>query len=378
MQDVLTTTNCKYLRYPLFKIIHMLNITARKATELSIFNNINHDFSINSLVLHCYLLSHDKWNYSIEWSLYDDNPYILYLNILEHAISLGLITSNPDEETSLVSIEELSQLASSTSHSNVSSFGLEDVVDHWLCIDTLMFIKTRPSEWRWSNDIFMCVSAVHRSVDTAVMMRTRLPNFDKFVDAVRASIDMTSRKRYLCLDDLTYKNTTTISKYKYVSHTSKICSSDHMLMSSIAHVISDITLISRVLPERRKPKPKTNTTPHPTPPSDQVEKTERKTASTRARIPSSVRAMVWRKYSDSLTSKCFVCRCEIKYEAWQCSHWVSAANGGSDSCDNLYPCCIQCNLSMGSTNMDEYIRRYFPDRFAEVKSTCIHPRESDR
>lgn len=55
--------------------------------------------------------------------------------------------------------------------------------------------------------------------------------------------------------------------------------------------------------------------------------------------------------------RCLCCNtAEISQQNFQCGHIISRRNGGEDVLDNLIPICGNCNSSMGSTNMDEFIK----------------------
>jgi HNH endonuclease len=52
---------------------------------------------------------------------------------------------------------------------------------------------------------------------------------------------------------------------------------------------------------------------------------------------------------------CYCCDEPIFFDrTWHCSHVVAASLGGTDTVDNLRPCCASCNLSMGDTNLLVY------------------------
>lgn len=86
----------------------------------------------------------------------------------------------------------------------------------------------------------------------------------------------------------------------------------------------------------------------------------------RKAIPQALRMRVWAKETDKIIGNCWVCRAEIRIEGWHCSHRIAVANGGTDTYENLYPCCQSCNLSMGSQDMDAFIFTYYPQRYIEL------------
>ena len=51
---------------------------------------------------------------------------------------------------------------------------------------------------------------------------------------------------------------------------------------------------------------------------------------------------------------------------------ISEKNGGEINVDNIIPICSDCNSSMGYTNMDKFITKYYPENiknFNEKKYT---------
>ena len=79
----------------------------------------------------------------------------------------------------------------------------------------------------------------------------------------------------------------------------------------------------------------------------------------RKAIPSAVRCQVWRAAFDgSMDGRCFSCHCKITFENWDCGHIRAQADGGEDVASNLRPLCRQCNVSMGTQNMLEWMKTY--------------------
>ena len=79
------------------------------------------------------------------------------------------------------------------------------------------------------------------------------------------------------------------------------------------------------------------------------------------KIPSSVRHEVWKRYVSEIyrKGKCFCCRTsDIEESNFDCGHVISRNNKGPISLENLRPICGQCNRSMGTQNMDEFIIAY--------------------
>jgi 5-methylcytosine-specific restriction endonuclease McrA len=82
---------------------------------------------------------------------------------------------------------------------------------------------------------------------------------------------------------------------------------------------------------------------------------------TRHTIPKSLKKCVWDKYigADKGTAKCVCCNHQdIRQIDFHCGHVLAVKNGGLNSIDNLRPICSQCNLSMRTQNMDEFMKNF--------------------
>jgi len=78
-------------------------------------------------------------------------------------------------------------------------------------------------------------------------------------------------------------------------------------------------------------------------------------------IPKAVKTAVWNKYIGEKygTSKCFTgCKSTISCNNHECGHIIAEVNGGEINIDNLRPICSCCNKSMGSQNMNEFIKKH--------------------
>jgi 5-methylcytosine-specific restriction endonuclease McrA len=78
-------------------------------------------------------------------------------------------------------------------------------------------------------------------------------------------------------------------------------------------------------------------------------------------LPSAVRTAVWNKYigSSKGEAKCVIgCGTTISLSTFHCGHVKSKAKGGDDKIDNLRPICANCNTSMGTMNLNEFIKKY--------------------
>jgi 5-methylcytosine-specific restriction endonuclease McrA len=79
-------------------------------------------------------------------------------------------------------------------------------------------------------------------------------------------------------------------------------------------------------------------------------------------IPKSLKKLVWDTYIGETIglSKCLCCKHqEIRQIEFHCGHIKSEVNGGKTDIKNLRPICAQCNLSMGTMDMKDFIKNYF-------------------
>ena len=78
-------------------------------------------------------------------------------------------------------------------------------------------------------------------------------------------------------------------------------------------------------------------------------------------IPKTLKRQVWETHigREKGTGLCFCCKRQtIQQIEFHCGHYISEANGGQTTLENLRPICAQCNLSMGSKNMDEFMKKH--------------------
>lgn len=75
-------------------------------------------------------------------------------------------------------------------------------------------------------------------------------------------------------------------------------------------------------------------------------------------VPAALKKKVWNKYigEEIGKTKCTCCKLtDITQISFHCGHIISTFNGGKTSLTNLKPICQNCNSSMATTNMDEFI-----------------------
>ena len=80
----------------------------------------------------------------------------------------------------------------------------------------------------------------------------------------------------------------------------------------------------------------------------------------REQLPKTVRNALWiNYYDDRRVGMCQCCKREqISIGNFQAGHIIAHANGGKTTLDNLLPICTLCNLSMGTMNLNEFIKKY--------------------
>jgi hypothetical protein len=78
-------------------------------------------------------------------------------------------------------------------------------------------------------------------------------------------------------------------------------------------------------------------------------------------IPAAIKTLVWNKYVGEKVAeaKCMCCRVSsISMRHFHCGHILSEKYGGGTTIDNLRPICANCNLSMNTMNMADFISKF--------------------
>jgi hypothetical protein len=84
-------------------------------------------------------------------------------------------------------------------------------------------------------------------------------------------------------------------------------------------------------------------------------------------IPKTVKNCVWLNYFEKCVGVCQCCHREkISFNNFACGHIIAERHGGKTTLDNLRPICTLCNLSMGTQNMDEFIKEYNLNYFLPI------------
>ena len=85
----------------------------------------------------------------------------------------------------------------------------------------------------------------------------------------------------------------------------------------------------------------------------------KKTTYRKKAIPLSLKRAVWARWigDDVAKTRCLCCKVqEIHIMSYHCGHVVSEKRGGGTVVENLRPICQMCNSSMGTKNMNDFMR----------------------
>jgi 5-methylcytosine-specific restriction endonuclease McrA len=78
-------------------------------------------------------------------------------------------------------------------------------------------------------------------------------------------------------------------------------------------------------------------------------------------IPNHVKTLIWNYHvgADKAESFCLCCKVtKISIRSFHAGHIIAESKGGDMTVKNLKPICGPCNHSMGSMNMDEFIKKF--------------------
>ena len=78
-------------------------------------------------------------------------------------------------------------------------------------------------------------------------------------------------------------------------------------------------------------------------------------------IPKAMKRLVWDTYigAEIGSALCTCCNhVSIRQIEFHCGHVIAEIKGGKITVDNLRPICAQCNLSMRTTNMDDFKKMF--------------------
>ena len=98
---------------------------------------------------------------------------------------------------------------------------------------------------------------------------------------------------------------------------------------------------------------------------------ERDSSTTRKTFGRRQRQIVWeQEFGQVYSAPCRSCGIDMIVFEWHIAHKISLAKGGSNELDNLTATCSKCNLSMGTSSIDEF-RERSGYKAREEKSWCV-------
>lgn len=88
----------------------------------------------------------------------------------------------------------------------------------------------------------------------------------------------------------------------------------------------------------------------------------------RKSVPKSLKNLLWDTTfgEESGVGKCYVCEKKINSKNFEAGHVKSVHHGGDTNLFNLRCICSTCNKSMGTRNLYEFKRLYFPHHCQEL------------
>jgi 5-methylcytosine-specific restriction endonuclease McrA len=78
-------------------------------------------------------------------------------------------------------------------------------------------------------------------------------------------------------------------------------------------------------------------------------------------ISAAIKRLVWNTHigEDIGKHKCLCCKTtDITQMSFNCGHIIAEANGGEAIVSNLKPICQNCNSSMGTRNMNDFMKSF--------------------
>jgi 5-methylcytosine-specific restriction endonuclease McrA len=90
----------------------------------------------------------------------------------------------------------------------------------------------------------------------------------------------------------------------------------------------------------------------------QKKETETEKVPKKKSIPSAIKKLVWNKNigEDIGKSKCYCCKStDISQTSFHCGHVIAESKGGKTIVSNLKPICQNCNSSMGTKDMNDFM-----------------------
>lgn len=97
----------------------------------------------------------------------------------------------------------------------------------------------------------------------------------------------------------------------------------------------------------------------------------------RKSVPKTVKDALWDTTfgSDKGEGNCYVCGMIINSKRFEAGHIIAVHNKGTTTLDNLECICSTCNKSMGTQNLEDFKKTYFPAKkhiFQKKKRTIVY------
>lgn len=198
-------------------------------------------------------------------------------------------------------------------------------------------------------------------------------------DVILESVKNNRGTRYFNISSNSFVNAKTTNKLKNVSRYHKVAASkrDTELFSHVIYLLNNAYIQSSLITpmfesdsdvKSTSNKYLTDSSEDTNTKDNQVKPLKIK----RKKIPQKIRQMTWRKYiGNTMDGNCWCCDEIISFEKWQAGQIIPASKGGPDTVKNLRPLCHSCNLSMGASNMGDFINKYDmkgkgADEFAKI------------
>lgn len=88
---------------------------------------------------------------------------------------------------------------------------------------------------------------------------------------------------------------------------------------------------------------------------------KKKVSKRKKTIPKNIKNMVWDKYFGENIGRhlCYCCKKNwIRQNSFEAGHFTAESKGGATNVENLRPICKECNSSMGSKDMGEFMKEF--------------------
>ena len=98
-------------------------------------------------------------------------------------------------------------------------------------------------------------------------------------------------------------------------------------------------------------------------------KKERKICN-KKKIPKNLKNEIWNFYNGKkqTDAKCYCCDIKVLHiTSWDCGHVVAEINGGELTIKNLRPICSNCNKTMGTENLYDFMKKNYLSRYKTIE-----------